>query len=209
MGRALLLALAVAILGGCAQRVATPELGKPQVGIASWYGPGFHGRATTSGEIYDQEGLTAAHRSLPLGTRTRVTHLETGRSVDVRINDRGPFVKDRAIDLSYAAARVIDMVGPGTAPVRIDVLAPPPGGYSRVAYCVQAAALRERDKARLLRDDLARRYTHVYIHPVRTTTDVLYRVRVGPFRERCDAEARAHEMATLGYGAIVTEEPQP
>src|SRR5262245_9334991 len=143
MRRALTLALAMVMLAGCAQRIAMPEPGKPQLGIASLYGPGFHGRATTSGEIYDQEGLTAAHRSLPLGTRTRVTNLESGRSVDVRINDRGPFVKDRAIDLSYAAARAIDIVGPGTAPVRIDVLAPPPGGYSRVAYCVQAAALRE------------------------------------------------------------------
>ncbi len=197
------------MLGGCAHRVATPQPGKPQLGVASWYGPGFHGRATTSGEIYDQEGLTAAHPSLPLGTRTRVTNLDTGRSIDVRINDRGPFVKNRAIDLSYAAARAIDVVGPGTAAVRIDVLAPPPGGYSRVAYCVQAAALREHDKARLLHDDLARRYAHVYINRVRTEADVLYRVRVGPFNERCDAEERAREMAGLGYGAIVMEDPQP
>jgi rare lipoprotein A len=96
--------------------------GVTQEGIASWYGPGFHGRRTSSGEVYDQYGLTAAHQTLPAGTRVRVTNLTNRRAVLVRINDRGPFVDDRIIDLSYAAARQIDMIGPGTAPVRIDVL---------------------------------------------------------------------------------------
>src|SRR5207237_27842 len=89
-----------------------------QVGVASWYGPGFHGNRTANGEIYDQYELTAAHPSLPLGTRVMVTNLENGRAVQVRINDRGPFVGGRAIDLSYAAARTIGMVGPGTVRVR-------------------------------------------------------------------------------------------
>src|SRR5256886_7904562 len=95
-----------------------------QVGVASWYGPGFHGNRTANGEIYDQYELTAAHPSLPLGTRVMVTNLETGRAVQVRVNDRGPFVDGRAIDLSYAAARTIGMVGPGTVRVRIEVLGP-------------------------------------------------------------------------------------
>src|SRR5437773_2980927 len=94
-----------------------------QVGVASWYGPGFHGNRTANGEIYDQYELTAAHPSLPLGTRVVVTNLSNGRSVAVRINDRGPFVGGRAIDLSYAAARVLQMIRPGTARVRIDALA--------------------------------------------------------------------------------------
>src|SRR5438477_11829231 len=99
-----------------------------QLGVASWYGPGFHGNRTANGEIYDQYELTAAHPSLPLGTRAMVTNLTNGRAVEVRINDRGPFVDGRAIDLSYAAARTIGMIGPGTSRVRIDVLgkAPPP-----------------------------------------------------------------------------------
>src|SRR5882724_4074315 len=93
-----------------------------QVGVASWYGPGFHGRRTANGEVYDQYELTAAHPSLPLGSRVMVTSLTNGRTVEVRINDRGPFVGGRVVDLSYAAARVIGMVGPGTMPVRIEVL---------------------------------------------------------------------------------------
>ena len=96
--------------------------GAVQTGTASWYGPGFHGKRTSNGEIYDQNDMTAAHQTLPLGTRVAVTNLQNGRQVEVRINDRGPFVKDRAIDLSYAAARTLDMIGPGTAPVRIEVL---------------------------------------------------------------------------------------
>ena len=94
-----------------------------RTGVASWYGPGFHGRRTANGEVYDQYELTAAHRTLPLGTRVCVTNLDNGRSVEVRINDRGPFVGGRVIDLSYAAARVIGMIGPGRpARVRVEVL---------------------------------------------------------------------------------------
>jgi rare lipoprotein A len=93
-----------------------------QDGIASWYGPGFNGKKTSSGEIYDMHGLTAAHNVLPLNTLVKVTNLQSGKDVVVRINDRGPFVGDRVIDLSLAAARGLGMVGPGTAPVRIAVI---------------------------------------------------------------------------------------
>jgi rare lipoprotein A len=98
--------------------------GSTQKGIASWYGPGFHGRRTASGEVYNQYDLTAAHQTLPHGTRLRVTNLTNDRVVFVRINDRGPFIDDRIIDLSYTAAREIEMIGPGTAPVRIEVVGP-------------------------------------------------------------------------------------
>ena len=90
--------------------------------MASWYGNPFHGRATASGEIYDMEAMTAAHPTLPFGTRLRVENLENGRSVTVTINDRGPFVKDRILDVSRKAARELGMLGPGTARVRITVL---------------------------------------------------------------------------------------
>jgi rare lipoprotein A len=105
-----------------------PVVGGVQVGVASWYGPGFHGRRTANGEVFDQNELTAAHQTLPHGTHVMVTNLDNDRSVEVRINDRGPFVGGRVIDLSYAAARAIRMVGPGTARVRLEVLgdAPPP-----------------------------------------------------------------------------------
>ncbi len=91
-------------------------------GWASWYGPGFHGRLSASGEVYNQNDLTAAHPSLPFGTRVRVTNLDNGNSVVVRINDRGPYVGDRIIDLSAEAARVIGMVNSGVAPVQLDIL---------------------------------------------------------------------------------------
>jgi rare lipoprotein A len=176
--------------------------------VASWYGPGFHGRATTSGEIYDQQELTAAHPSLPLGTRARVTNLDNGRSVDVRINDRGPFVKGRAIDLSYAAAHAIGIVGPGTAAVRIEVVERPPGDYTRVRYCVQVGAFSEAWKADALRANLAPRYSDVYISPVRARAELFYRVRVGPYADRSVAEHRAIELASSGFPALVAEEPE-
>lgn len=95
-----------------------------QSGIASWYGPGFDGKKTSSGEIYDMHGLTAAHSILPLNTLVRVTNLSNNKDVVVRINDRGPFVGERVIDLSLAAAQTIGMVAPGTAPVRVAVIGP-------------------------------------------------------------------------------------
>jgi peptidoglycan lytic transglycosylase len=95
-----------------------------QRGIASWYGPGFNGRKTASGEIYDMHTLTAAHNILPLNTLVRVTNLSNNKDVVVRINDRGPFVGERVIDLSLAAAQEIGMVAPGTTPVRVSVIGP-------------------------------------------------------------------------------------
>lgn len=91
-------------------------------GIASWYGPGFDGKRTASGEVYDMEAMTAAHKRLPFGTRVQVHNLDNGLRTEVRINDRGPFVDDRVIDLSMAAARDIEMLGPGTARVRISIV---------------------------------------------------------------------------------------
>jgi hypothetical protein len=93
-----------------------------QQGRVSWYGPGFHGRPTANGEIFDARGLTMAHRSLPLGTTVRVTNLENGRSVVLRVNDRGPYVGGRVADLSHAAAERLDFVEDGVVPARIELL---------------------------------------------------------------------------------------
>jgi len=95
------------------------------LGIASWYGPGFNGKQTASGERFDKDHLTAAHRTLPFGSVVRVKNLHNGRSVDVRINDRGPFVKGRIIDLSQAAARQIDLIDRGVGEVELRVLSMP------------------------------------------------------------------------------------
>lgn len=106
------------VAAGCATWTEPQE----QMGDASWYGPGFHGRKTASGEVFDMHARTAAHRTLPFGALVRVTRLDTGASTVVRINDRGPFKPGRVIDLSNGAARDIDMVRDGVARVRIDVL---------------------------------------------------------------------------------------
>jgi len=213
MRRGLTLGLATTALvaAGCSRVVMSPAPvpGRPQTGIASWYGPGFHGQPTSSGEVYDQRGLSAAHPTLPLGTLVRVTNLDNGRSVDVRVNDRGPFAKGRAIDLSYGAACAIGLVGPGTAPVRIEVLERPPNGASHVTYCVQVGAFSEEAKAHALRTRLASTYGDVYVSAVQTHPERMYRVRVGPYDERSRAESRAGELAELGLPAVVTEEPQP
>jgi len=103
-------------------RVESPPV-EAQVGVASYYAGSWHGRRTASGERFDMHELTAAHRTLPFGTRVRVTNLNNGREVIVRINDRGPWKKKRVIDVSYAAARKLGMIGPGTAKVRLDIVA--------------------------------------------------------------------------------------
>lgn len=123
--RALVSATVLATLAGCATHRPpvgyAPPAGTTAIGIASWYGPGFHGRRTSNGERFDQDGLTAAHRLWAFGTRVRVTFLRNGKSVVVRVNDRLPR-KDRAIDLSRGAARAIGLIGPGTGRVRLEVI---------------------------------------------------------------------------------------
>jgi rare lipoprotein A len=108
-----------------AARDRSPGPGRSAVGLASWYGEFHHGRPTASGEIFNMRRLTAAHRSLPLGTHLHVTNLENGRVVRVRVNDRGPYVDGRVLDLSLEAARALDMVERGVVPVRFDVIAAP------------------------------------------------------------------------------------
>ena len=122
--------LLAASLGACVPRFTS--LPNTEEGIASWYGPGFHGNLTANGEVFDTRTLTAAHQTLPFDTLVRVTNLENGRSVVVRINDRGPFVGGRIIDLSEVAAERIDMIGSGTAQVRLELLSEMPAASWRV-----------------------------------------------------------------------------
>lgn len=119
---ALLLFLAFLLPLGCGSTGPPKVKDFTERGTASWYGPGFNGKPTASGEKFNQSAMTAAHKTYPFGTVVRVTNLRNGRSVQVRINDRGPFVKNRIIDLSKGAAKKIDMIQAGTAPVRLDIL---------------------------------------------------------------------------------------
>lgn len=157
---------------------ATPApAGYAEEGNASWYGPPFHGRRASNGEIYDMYKLTAAHRTLPFETMVRVTNLNNGKSTTVRITDRGPFVENRVIDLSLAAAREIDLVGPGTAPVRLEVL----GGVDLTGgfFTVQVGAFRDHGNAERLRERLNASYSPIFVQQYDSPDGLLYRVRVG------------------------------
>jgi rare lipoprotein A len=205
----------LAAAAGCAvppSRVRVPlpatESKVSQTGIASWYGPGFHGKATASGEIYNQNELTAAHQTLPLGTRVMVTNLENGRSTEVLVNDRGPFAKGRIIDLSYSAAQSIDMVGPGTALVRVEVLdgpTPIPSIRTALDYTLQLGSFSQLENAQLLRDRLAKSFSDVTIAPLQSKDTTYYRVQLGNFSNRNAAEDLARQVTEAGYSVIIME----
>jgi len=147
-----------------------------ETGLASWYGHPYHGRASASGEIYDMEQMTAAHRTLPFGTMVRVHDLDNDKSVDVRINDRGPFVDGRIIDLSHAAARAVGMIGPGTARVRLEILSAPAADQSY--FGVQVGAFRNKENAELLRRAMAAKYGRARL-VARADTPGVWHVVVG------------------------------
>ena len=162
--------------------------GYTEEGNASWYGVPFHGRHASNGEIYDMYKLTAAHRTLPFETMVRVTNLNNGKFTVVRITDRGPFVDNRIIDLSLAAAREVDSVGPGVVPVRVEVL----GGVDPTAgfFTVQVGAFRDRANAERLRERLGASYSPIFIQQYDSPDGVFYRVRVG----RISGEDAAHQF---------------
>jgi rare lipoprotein A len=129
-----------------------------EVGYASWYGPGFQKRNAANGQPYDMNAMTAAHRTLPLNTIVRVTDIKTGDSILVRITDRGPFVGDRVIDLSRAAARKLSVYQHGTSLVRIEVLETPASLKEGGRWCVQIGAFADSQEAARLKEKLSRRY---------------------------------------------------
>jgi rare lipoprotein A len=134
-----------------------PKIGDIEVGTASWYGHPYHGRAAADGEIYDMEKLTAAHRTLPFNTWVRVENISTGQKVDLRVIDRGPFVKNRIIDVSRAAAEQIGLLGPGTAKVRVVVIRPP-ALEEAYLFAVQVGIFRSKENADKLRTEMQARY---------------------------------------------------
>jgi len=173
-----------------------------QQGIASWYGADFHGKQTSSGEIYDMYQLTCAHNTLPLGTIVMVTNLENGRSIELKVNDRGPFVKGRIIDLSYAAARMLDMHEQGTALVKVEVIGSAPEMVQR--YTLQVGSFIDETNARNLADQLRKDFDNVQITTLETSTQKYHRVRVGQFDTRESAEATAEKLSRMGFKVLVT-----
>jgi rare lipoprotein A len=181
---------------------SAPSLRSGETGLASWYGHPYHGRAAANGEIYDMEKLTAAHRTLPFGTWVRVTNLANDKSVEVRIIDRGPFVGGRVIDLSHAAAEVIDMVGSGIARVRLEIISAPVVAAAQNWYAVQAGAFRERDRAENLRASLEREYGSARL-VFRGGSSALWRVLVGRESTEDAADVLAQKVRLEAGAAFV------
>jgi len=184
--------------------------GFQQQGIASWYGKDFHGRKTSNGETYDMHAMTAAHKTLPLGVNVRVTRLETGRSVVVRVNDRGPFVAGRIIDLSYSAARQLGIVEAGTAPVRVEALGYPqisqgqtrylsPVNYDSGSFAVQIGAFSVAENARKLTLQMRSRFGKAEMQTATVKGQSLYRVRVGNYSSLEQAQQAAQELTADGF----------
>jgi rare lipoprotein A len=219
------LSCALIIFAGCAHRATTsrppvqsvpsteapsPPSGAPppverqpaipgeyvEEGVASWYGDPFNGRRTSNGEVYDMHQFTAAHRTLPFGAIVRVTNLRNGKQTEVRITDRGPFVANRVIDLSLSAAQAIDMVGPGTAPVRLEILGGPnpQSGF----FGVQVGAFQSQDNAERSRAQLAARYSPVTVVEFESPTGTFYRVRVGRLPSQDAAQQLAGQLHSGG-----------
>jgi rare lipoprotein A len=192
--------------------VMADATGHVETGIASWYGPGFHAANTSTGEPYDMYAMTAAHKTLPLPAYVRVTNLENGRSVVVRVNDRGPFVDGRVIDLSHTAAAKLDMLRAGTARVEVRVLSSPASAGSaepaRAATApsvasaplfIQAGAFGERVNAERLVGELAS--SGIELATIRTEMRAgqpLHRVRIGPFGSTEEFDRMMIRLAELG-----------
>jgi len=202
------LLLVTAACGGRRTRPSTPPpqpTGPVQEGMASWYGLEEKGRKTASGEVMDPKGFTAAHVSLPFGTVVRVDDLDTGRSVVVTINDRGPFVAGRIIDLSYGSAKALGMVERGVARVRIQVLKDEGDGPSYAyAWRVQVGAFLEEGTAREVADSVrGMNHDPVVVQRQRQNGKTYFKVWVGRFSRRAEADRLAYELRKEGHSVLV------
>jgi rare lipoprotein A len=216
-----MIAISLLACGGKKTHAArAPRIGAKETGVASWYGDPYHGRRTASGEIYDMEKMTAAHRTIAFQTWVKVENLSNGKTVDVRINDRGPFAHGRIIDLSRSAARSIGMLGPGTADVRIEVIeqprgvpsplpAPPPANPAPPKFGVQVGAFRQQENASRLASELHQRFGPARIVP-REGSFTIWRVIVGEFTTENDAAGLVSQLSNEGMeGFTVRLDPTP
>ncbi|MFA5352674.1 MAG: septal ring lytic transglycosylase RlpA family protein [Thermodesulfovibrionales bacterium] len=183
-------------------------------GVATWYGPGFHGRQTSSGERFDMYGLTCAHREYPFGTRLKVTNRTNNKDVVCTVNDRGPFVSGRDIDLSYGAAKEIGLLGQGVAEVVMEPLDRDARYVKELVYksrlpegplTIQVAAFREESQALKLRLELEEKYSNVYIMETEKKGVKYFRVRIGKFRNQVEALRTGKDLAEEGYEVMISE----
>lgn len=181
--------------------------GFTQTGIASWYGSDFHGKKTSNGDTYDMHGMTAAHKTLPFGVYVKVINRHNGRDAVVRINDRGPFVAGRIIDLSYSAARSLGVVESGTAPVKIEALGflersvtgktvyRPPNSYDKGSFGIQVGAFTNMENARMMAEGIKQRYGAASIREAMVNGTRYYRVRAGNYASLKEAEQTKERSA--------------
>ena len=206
--RRVLLTFAIAMFAAsCGPKKAKiakpPKIGSTESDIASWYGHPYHGRRAANGEVYDMDKLTAAHRTYPFETWIRVTNLSNDRTVDVRIQDRGPFIRGRIIDLSRAAAREIELLGPGITKVKLTVIAPPKNvPKQQELFAIQAGAFRERARAVALQDQMKLRFGSARIVE-RSGEPPMYRVLVGEYETEEQAEVDAAQLRGGGAAGMV------
>ncbi|MBC7924842.1 MAG: septal ring lytic transglycosylase RlpA family protein [Bryobacteraceae bacterium] len=208
VGIVLLCLVATLLIASCGGRkvrsAKPPRTGSTETGVASWYGHPYHGRRAANGEVYDMEKLTAAHRTLPFNTWVRVLNLTNDKTVEVRIQDRGPFIDNRIIDLSRAAAREIDMIGPGISKVRLTIIAAPPQQQiekQSELFSVQVGAFRDKVRAEAIREAMQEKYGAARIIE-RSGEAVIYRVLVGSLEDEARAEALAQQIRASGTTAF-------
>jgi rare lipoprotein A len=212
--RAFFLLLPLALVAvSCAPRAYRPPSDKVvyrEEGVASWYGSKFHGRRTSSGERYDMYALTAAHRTLPLGTIVRVTRTSNGRSIVLKVNDRGPFIDNRIIDLSYGAARRLRMVEDGLASVVVEAFDGGPGtpAYrgTPAVFSLQVGSFIDRKNAEILKESLSRDFSPVEISPFRDRNRTHFRVRTGRYSSEKEALQATGALESRGYRPFVIRE---
>ncbi len=187
---------------------------KPPSGyaIASWYGSEFHGKPTASGEIFDMNGYTCAHREYPFGTKLKVTNTINDKSISCVVNDRGPFVQGRDVDLSYAAAKDIELIETGTATVRIDKLGRDTSYIREVKYLsdsgpftIQVGSFRDASNASRLKTGLELKYGKVYITEAEINGERFYRVRIGKFQVKSEVQKLGRTLADEGYNVFITK----
>ena len=207
-----LLSLAISSCGTterASKPVSYPDAGEGEVieeGVASWYGPNFHGKLTANGERYDMYGLTAAHRTLPFNTLLRVENMENSESVVVRINDRGPFAKNRIIDLSKKAAEQIDMIGNGTAPVKLvllegDLENSRTTDLKTATYTVQLGSFGSETGA----FDLSRKIKGSRVEKIPLNNQTVYRVYYGVYVDKEEARRNLQDLRNEGFSGYVKQ----
>lgn len=197
-------------------KASAPDVSVPKSKyiVASWYGSDFHGKPTSSGELYNMYTKTCAHKEYPFGTRLKVTNISNDRSVECTVNDRGPFIAGRDLDLSYACAKEIGLIGSGTGKVRIEYLGrdaryvkevrySPARAGSEGPFTIQVGSYKDMSNASRMKTALEFKYSRVYITRAEVNDSAYFRVNIGKFSAKDDAYRVAKTLADEGYNVLV------